>query len=89
LKPVTPAVVCATITDVLEEDRVAAALRRQPFVVGDLVTTARNSDWIGQVVDTSRLADGYVVVRWRTSSGMWLRAREESIRLVVRVGPLT
>jgi hypothetical protein len=45
------------------------ALTRSPFVLGDLVGSDGRPDLVGEVIDISRLQDGYVTVRWRTASG--------------------
>jgi CheY-like chemotaxis protein len=89
LKPVTPGTLCENIVEVVEERVIASAIQRSPLVVGDLVTTTAKADWVGEVVNTSRLGNGYVVVRWRTSSGMSLQATEESTRSLVRVRPIS
>jgi hypothetical protein len=57
------------------------------FKVGDLVTTPRQSDWVGEVIDTSRLHDGWVTVQWRTPNGTSLESREERAELLVLLPP--
>jgi hypothetical protein len=64
------------------------ALARSPFVVGDLVTSRPHRDWSGEVVDTDRIENGYVSVRWRSLSGVLLEAVEEPIEGLVLHGRL-
>ena len=54
------------------------------FKFRDLVTTPRESDWLGEVLDTSRLqSHGLVTVQWRTSSWTSFESREEQAELLV------
>ena len=89
LKPVTPDALCAVIVEVVEEQAAAVALKPARLVVGDLVTTPAKAGWIGEVVEALTFTPGYVVVRWRTSSGISLEPMEESCRYLVRVTSVT
>jgi hypothetical protein len=57
------------------------------FKVGDLVGTPSREGWIGEVVDISRLGNGFVTVRWRTPSGISLQSMEERVDYLVLLPP--
>jgi len=74
------------VSTVTDPSRESARVQRPDalfFKIGDLVTTPRESDWIGEVVDVSRLGNGFVTVRWRTTSGTALQSMEERLDLLV------
>src|SRR5207237_1091262 len=54
------------------------------FKVGDLVTSPSREDWRGEVVAVSRLGNGFVTVRWRTSAGTSLQSMEERVDHIAR-----
>jgi hypothetical protein len=65
--------------------------RRRPvavFKVGDIVGSPAREGWVGEVVDISRLGNGFVTVRWRTPSGISLQSMEERADYLVVVPPI-
>jgi hypothetical protein len=64
------------------------ALTRSAFILGDLVGSAVRPDWVGEVIDTSRLRRGRVTVRWRTPSGTSLQSVDEPADVLFLLPPL-
>lgn len=58
------------------------------FKVGDIVGSPAREGWVGEVVDISRLGNGFVTVRWRTPSGISLQSMEERVDFLVVVPPI-
>jgi hypothetical protein len=58
------------------------------FKVGDIVGSPAREGWVGEVVDISRLGNGFVTVRWRTPSGISLQSMEERVDYIVVVPPI-
>src|SRR5689334_11136330 len=58
------------------------------FKVGDVVGTPAREGWVGEVVDISRLGNGFVTVRWCTPSGISLQSMEERVDYIVVVPPI-
>jgi len=58
------------------------------FKVGDIVGSPAREGWVGEVVDISRLGNGFVTVRWRTPSGISLQSMEERADYLVVVPPI-
>jgi hypothetical protein len=57
------------------------------FKVGDVVASPPREGWVGEVVDISRLGNGFVTVRWRTSAGTSLQSMEERVDYIVLMPP--
>ena len=58
------------------------------FKVGDAVASPSREGWVGEVVDVSRLGNGFATVRWRTSSGISLQSMEERVDYLVLLPPI-
>lgn len=58
------------------------------FKVGDIVGSPAREGWVGEVVDISRLGNGFVTVRWRAPSGISLQSMEERADYLVVVPPI-
>jgi two-component system sensor histidine kinase/response regulator len=83
-KPVDPNDLCTLISKYFRD----AVISPANFKVADLVSSPSKPDWVGEVVSTSRLRNGYVVVRWRTSSGTSLQPLEERTDVLVPLRPV-
>jgi CheY-like chemotaxis protein len=89
MKPIDPSDFCEFVSDILARmtppgRRARAAI----FKIGDAVIGPSRPEWIGEVVDVSRLGNGYVTVRWRTPSGTSLQSMEERVHSLVVLPPL-
>jgi CheY-like chemotaxis protein len=89
MKPVDPVDLCDIISKVVARTVAARSGARHStsLKLGDFVGAASKPDWVGEVVDTSRLRSGYVTVRWRTASGMALQSMEERTDTLARLPP--
>ncbi len=90
LKPVDPVDLCEIISKILAGASKSrqGARRSGTLTLGALVGSPSKPDWIGEVVDTSRLRSGYVTVRWRTPSGTSLQSMEERVDSLVLLPPI-
>src|SRR5262249_19134050 len=69
-KPVDPFELCELLAGLVAHPSRPPRRRVSPrFKIGDAVSCPSEPGWIGEIVDLSRLRNGYVTVRWRSASG--------------------